>query len=59
MIVTLNLTEEEQELLKAMCLNVRSNGNTVNPKPIETTRAQYVAASQLYCKLLDAQEVKA
>jgi len=46
--MTITLTEKELELLKEMCLNVRANGNTVNPKPLEVNREMYVTA----CKLL-------
>lgn len=49
--MTIEITEKELELIKAMCLNVRSNGNTVNPKPLEVDREMYVTACKLFSKV--------
>ena len=50
---TITLTEKELELLKAMCLNVVANGNTVNPKPLEVNRDMYVTAHKLMNKAVN------
>ena len=51
--MTINLTEKELELVKALLINVRANGNTVNPKPIDVNREVYVTACKLFTKLND------
>lgn len=46
----IEITAKEMELLKAMCINVVSNGNTINPKPLEVDREMYVTACNLLSK---------
>lgn len=52
--MTITITEKELELIQKMCINVRSNGNTVNPKPLEVDRETYVTACKLLCKVNEA-----
>lgn len=49
--MTITLTEEELELFKAMCLNVISNGNTINPEPLDVNREMYVTACKMFVKV--------
>lgn len=52
--MTIELTEKELQLIKAMCVNVRANGNTVFPKPLDVDRETYVTACKLFNKVVAA-----